>query len=332
MRILLLICLSAVPLAARIQAVTTDGEISAPRFAEGDLDGDGRTELVVAGRVGAFRPVTDPLMGRRARIELQNVQNGLLRPIAHNDEMPVVEDVAVGDVDGDGREEIVAVGWYRLWTLRLQGGALVVVGSDLLATGQFGRVAVADLDGDDQVEVVTAESLREPGSEVGSTAISVYRFERLEGLEGQWRRVARMELAGHVGDLCMGNLGTDGRASLALELGGEEVGGLVQLYDFHGFEPQLRHSQQLTREHVRALSLGLRRVAGRSLLAVGAIGGQIGLWEPRSNGLGEVAVLRMPNGPLYGVHLTQLFAVDGIQVLSGVGGRGRGEVWMSDGF
>jgi hypothetical protein len=323
MRLVLLVLLWAVPLSAGTQWIAAEGEIAAPRFGEGDLDGDGRLELVVGGRVGPFRPVTDPLAGRRARVEVHIMEQGQLRGIAGNDELPVVEDLAVGDIDGDGRAEILAVGWYRLWTLRLEEGELVVVGEEALATGRFSRVDAADLDGDGRAEVVVAESLREPGAEVVTTAISVYSFE------GQWQQVARLDLEGDVGDLCLGEL-SKGQPSMALELGGEEVGGLVRLYDFNGFAPQLRHSQQVTKDHVRALNLELRRLAGRSLLAVGDIRGRIALLEPRGGKLVEAAIVAAPPGPLRGLHLTRLFDREGIQLLGSSGMRGA--VWMADGF
>ena len=168
-----------------------------------------------------------------------------------------------------------------------------------------------------------AESLREPGAEVVTTAIGVYSFA------GQWQQVARLDLEGDVGDLCLGEVGA-GQLSMALELGGEEVGGLVQLYDFNGVAPQLRHSQQVTRDHLRSLNLELRRLAGRSLLAVGDIGGRIALLEQRGGTLVEAAIVTAPPGPLRGVHLTQLFDRDGIQLLGSSGIRGA--VWMADGF
>lgn len=326
MRLLLLLCCSAMPLLAGTHFIAVDGAIDAPRFAEGDLDGDGVAELVVGGRVGPFRAVTDALAGRRARISVEFRQGMAMSRMIANDEIPVVEDVAVGDLDGDGRAEIIAVGWYRLWVLALKNGELVVVGSESLAQGQFSRVDAADLDGDGRAEVVVAESLREPGAEVVTTALTVYRFD------GQWQRVASLDLEGHVGDLCLGDLSGSGRLSLALELGDEEIGGLVQLYDFVEFAPQFRLRQQVTREHIRALSLGLRRLAGRSLLAVGDIAGRIALFEPRSGGLLEAAVVQAPAGRLLGMHLTQLFDATGIQVLGGTGQQGTRIIWMMDGF
>ena len=41
MRLVLLVLLWAVPLSAGTQLIAVAGEIAAPRFAEGDLDGDG---------------------------------------------------------------------------------------------------------------------------------------------------------------------------------------------------------------------------------------------------------------------------------------------------
>ena len=318
---LLLFLAWASPLVAGTQLLLSASKITAPRFGEGDLDGDGQGELVVGGRVGPFRPVTDPLQGRRARIEVQIYQQGQLQTIAMLDELPVVADIAVADIDGDGRAEILALGWHRLWTLRLERGKLVVAGEQILATGRLARVDAADLDGDSRAEVILAERRQTLGAEVVATKLGIYRYG------GQWQEVSRLDLDGDVGDLCLGQVA--GRPSLALELGTEEIGGLVQTYAFDGgLVPRWRADQQITRDHIRALNLGLRFLAGRALLVVGDIAGTVALLQPRDGRwVGTITVVA-PQGPLRGLHLTQLFDTEGVQLLGASGLRGA--VWIAD--
>ena len=318
----LLVLAWASPLVAGTQLVVAASEIAATRFGEGDLDGDGQGELVVGGRVGPFRPVTDAQEGRRARIEVQVYQRGQLQTIAALDELPVVADIAVADIDGDDRAEILAIGWHRLWTLRLERGKLVVAGEQVLAAGRLVRVAAADLDGDGRAEVILAERRQTPVAEVVVTTLGVYRYGR------QWQEVSRLDLDGDVGDLCLGQVA--GRPSLALELGTEEIGGLVQTYAFDGLVPRWRADQQLTRDHIRALNLDLRSLAGRALLVVGDIAGSVALLQPLGLRWVGTTTVAAPPGPLRGLHLTQLFDAAGVQLLGASGLRGA--VWMADGF
>ena len=129
------------------------GEISRPRFASGDVDGDGQAELIVGGRVGPFRAVTDPPTSGRARVEVYRREGRLFQPMGAGFELSQVADVASGDLDGDGRWEVVAVGGGRMVILGWQAGSLAIRHVESLGNEWSDRVAAGDVDGDGRHEL-----------------------------------------------------------------------------------------------------------------------------------------------------------------------------------
>lgn len=334
----LLVCIGALlgwndDVEARAHLLLEEMAIAAPRFAEGDLDGDGRDELVIGGRVGPFRPVTDPLGARSARVEVYAPNaGGLANPgwfdlQAVSEELRVVEDVAVGDLDGDGRAEVVAVGAHRLVILRYAGGQLSVEDASLLADGRFRRVECADVDGDGNAEVVVVEMLPGNGGEVPNAEIRLCRFA------GDWRDENLLSVAGHVGDICLADFDGDGSVELALEQGGEETGGWVRVFDFAGGGMRERFGQQLTGERDRVLSMAVWQGDGTALLGAGTLDGRIGLWRLRGAGFAQVEEVVVSGGMLRGLHLATPSGANGVRVISGIAppGEPRGQVWILEG-
>jgi hypothetical protein len=134
------------------------------KVACGDLDGDGRDEIVTGAGSGAvFGP----------HVRGWAVDGGMAAPMpgisffAYNTLRWGVN-VACGDLNGDGRDEIVTGpgpgeifgGHIRAWRVGLDGTAGPLPGASLMAypsAVRFGaRVACADLDGDGRDEIVTA--------------------------------------------------------------------------------------------------------------------------------------------------------------------------------
>ena len=307
---------------ARTLRVLESSAVAAPRFAEGDLDGDGISELVVGGRVGPFRPVTDPVGAKEARIEVYAQEGGWMDPAAASGNLHLVDDVAAGDLDGDGRSEIVAVGDYRIFVLGYEAGALEVRQEEVLALGRFVRVDCADLDGDGRSEVAAAELLPGGGEEVPVTEVRLYRFD------GGWREEGALRLDGHVGDLCLADLDGDGRVELVLEQGAEEIGGRISVYDLEGGAIRERFHQQATPGQVRALNLAVEIQGETALLGVGDVRGRIGLWRFRGERFSLIDELQAEGGFPSGLHLTCLFGTGRVQLLSGSTGPAARNGWI----
>ena len=313
---------------ARALLIDGNAAITAPRFAEGDIDGDGRSELVAGGRVGRFRAVTDPFAAKTARVEVYAGNSLIADARAASENLHVVNDVAVGDVDGDGRAEIVAIGDYRVYVLEYGVSGLKVSYMSALADGRFLRVAVGDVDGDGRAEIAIAESRPESGGESPVADIRVF------GFSGRFEALALWPLEQSVGDLCFGDFDGDGQVDMAVEQGGEEVGGQIGLFGFDGVQPYERFTREVTEEQVRVLNLSARRLGDVDVLGVGDVRGLVQLMRLDGSNFSVFDQVELPrdSGFVHGLHLTQLFGEKGLQVICGTAPAGAafGRLWLID--
>lgn len=234
----------AAPLSAQ-EAVA--GGLGFYGVAGGDLDGDGRGDLVLTGPHGL-----EMRMGGRG---------GAIVLAADG-----VRSSAVGDLDGDGRAEVMAlVGReVRLWS---REGTSWEERSVHRLDGQGLHLACGDTDGDGTAEIAAAFGLSRPGAEVRPSRVFLLRRIR-----GQWVPGAQVDFARHIGAMCMGDVDGDGRAELTVELGGEEVGGYIETYTFTDGSARLLHGEQLGNG---GRVLQLSTVGG----LLGAVdGGRLTLW------------------------------------------------------
>jgi len=129
-------------------------------IAVGDLDGDGRTDVAVAGQ-GTL--VLSGYFGR-AYVFLQDPASHALavkESVTVSNNYP--GDIAIGDVNGDGRSDLVVSG---LWVVAPDSGRLSVfyqqaggtLGpetiSDAPGTESYGEVKIADMNGDGRNDIV----------------------------------------------------------------------------------------------------------------------------------------------------------------------------------
>jgi hypothetical protein len=271
----------------------------------------------------AMGAATAALAGRTARIEVRAQGGGEFGLQAWSELPEVVEDVAIGDIDGDGQMEVLAIGWHRLWVWSWAGQEFKLERVYSFGAQRLWRIDAADIDGDGRWEVVLATRSVEPEREVAAAHIGVYR------LADEWEQLSALEVDSHIGDLCL-LAGPDGIA-MVVERGAEEVGGLLSGYDFSGWQPAWRYSQQATKERVRSLSMALRARAGVALLAVGDVGGRVGLWQLGRSGLAKVGQFDVGFGALRAVD----FAAGNrgeVQVWLGTGMGSRGRLWRAGGF
>ena len=274
------------------------------RMARADVDGDGVWEVIAGGRIGSAVAVDMPRVLRQAGVGVYRVEGGLLQPICERHDLNVVADVAGGDVDGDGDDEVVVVGMGHLRVLDVVDGVFVEVAHIALPSDWTDRVMVGDVDGDGQVEVGVTLYAVDRDSEKG----------RSEVLFLQWTGVGftkkyEFVIDGHVGDLCAMAF-ADGRPLVALELGFGDEGGEIQLLS--GRNGQVIWRGNMTDERVRALSLD----AQLTQLVIGGIDGRVHMTRLSPNGLlSQNAIQHTPgfSGVVWMSHLLLVSNHSGIQ-------------------
>ena len=249
-----------------------DMEISAPRIAWADIDGDGDAELVVGGRTGSFPP-----WHRDHSARLVVLQEASAAPFAAS-VFGAVRDVAGADLDGDGKQELVVAGGGQLEVMAVRDGSLVPVPQTGLpafpgaSTWGIHRVDCMDVDGDGGVEIAWTETGRELSGEGGvSTLLRVASVSE----DGSWQLHSETPLRAHVGDLCFADLDGDGRGELVVETGVEEVGGRLDVFSVSGRGFELSFSRPADPEARRLLSLTAVRAGARDMLIAATVDGAV---------------------------------------------------------
>ncbi|MDA0710526.1 MAG: hypothetical protein O3B73_10010 [bacterium] len=191
------------------------------RLARADVDGDGQVEVVAGGPIGAAMAVDVPRNFRVAGVGIYRAAGPLLHPLYERSDLFAVSDVAGGDVDGDGRDEIAVVGMGHLLLLDFIDDRLVDLARVELRSDRTDRVVVIDLDADGRSEIGVTVYFLGADSEVGRSEIVFYEWNP-EGL----RIKSSFSLEGHIGD--MSSLPpSDMKSGIALEIGwGDESAGI----------------------------------------------------------------------------------------------------------
>jgi FG-GAP-like repeat/FG-GAP repeat len=154
--------------------------------AAGNLDGDGDLEIVVGcgspnppspsnnaqGRVVAFRPDGTTLWSFTA---LQDVVEG---PDGFPD--PVYASPAIGDLDGDGDDDVAFASWdHRVYAVRGGDGALLPGWPYDVRDTIWASPALADLDGDGAMEIIVGADSHLEGPPIDTkTGGAIWVFRR----------------------------------------------------------------------------------------------------------------------------------------------------------
>lgn len=190
-----------------------------------DLDGDGTLELVA----GGFSTVAG---GKRPTLRVYRQAGATWTPIADagwdTSNGSTIRNVEIGDLDGDERPEVIALGRVgttsendakaRLAVLGLAGGKLVERAVVDWGAGTYTHgygLAVGDLDGDRTLEIVSAGFQLEGTQERGFVRVWSLRDGKLvlraeTTLDGQGSASMR------INDVAIGDVDGDGKADIVV--------------------------------------------------------------------------------------------------------------------
>lgn len=117
-------------------------------MAAGDFEGDGDRKLALLNSEGKLYFIQ----------VLRDVVDAPPDPVAVAADLPGSGALAAGDMDADGRDDLVLAGGGRLAVLLSAGGGKIVRAAEAPLKGAAGRVLAADLTGDKRPEIVTLDA------------------------------------------------------------------------------------------------------------------------------------------------------------------------------
>lgn len=191
-------------------------ELTAARYASADLNADGRVEMILGGRFGPFTS-----SGGRGVLQIGEVQGTHIRVVSDAGDLPVVRDVAIGDLGQDGRLEVFAVGDGWLKTFAYEDQRLVPLVERRLATDWTDRVAVMTVAG--QTLVVVTEYTVRPDRDSGTTRLRGFRAGG-----GLFEEAWTVSVDTHVGDVALVASDPD---LMVIETGTGDEGGDFLVYE-----------------------------------------------------------------------------------------------------
>ena len=200
----------------------------------GDVDGDGQTEIVTGGSYfDGSRQIAQLCVWNGATLALENVKTWYWTGST------VINSVALGDVDNDGQVEIVTGGYYNDGVRNI-AQLVVWAGSNLAVdrlTGWYwtgntviNSVAIGDVDGDGQIEVVT-------GGYYNDGARNVAQLIEWNGLNLSVDRLAGWYWTSNtvINSVALGDVDNDGQTEVVT--GGyynDGVRNIAQLVEWNG--------------------------------------------------------------------------------------------------
>ncbi len=210
----------------------------------GDVDGDGNDDLIAvswssdagygAGRIVWLDPAT-----RRLRATSQELANNLGWTGIH--------DVALHDVDGDGDEEIaIAAGTtydalVEIYDVDAAGNFTEIWSNTVLPSGKtFYSVAIADVDGDGELEIVAGSGTEH----TGSNGVFVYVYDYATGAL-EWNSLQMGSFWSKITDVEVADLDLDGDL---------EIIGIVDGSDAYVFDGTSKQLELIRRGYFRSIA------------------------------------------------------------------------------
>lgn len=196
--------------------------------AAGDLDGNGAAEIVTAPKQGA---------GPHVRVFNSSGQVKLTVGFyAYDEAFHGGVNVAVGDVNGDGRDEIITGSGIDSGShVRVFSGDGAWLGRDYFPFAENMRggvsVAVGNVDGGDESEIITAVQSQDQSQ--GQAWVKVYKYNDERTVLGEWKVFAD-DFTGGV-NVASGDVDGDGEDEVIVSVAGKG-GPQVKMFEAYGEE------------------------------------------------------------------------------------------------